>query len=403
MAQSARRLFTPPRLRLPRGEDEAPRHSTWLETFYDLIFAVAVTALGGRLSGKLTWSSLIIFLALFLPVWWAWLGHSVYDTRFDTDDVTQRLLTFAIMLAAALMAVFIPTAVAAGSFGFAAAYVIARATLLALYLRAHRSVKASRPITRLYLIGFGVGAGCWAISLLTPIPVRFILWGVGLAIDFATPWLGQPILRRAPVDTAHLPERLGLFTIIVLGETITGVVAGIAAHSGGGVVQMAALAAGALAFVLALCLWWVYFLFVDAAPFADNLSSGQPYMYVHLPIYIAITLIGAGMARAVEEAPHVSLDTPTILLLCGGLALWLMALLALKLVSLRRKPSRQALRYVVSVLLIGALALVARDLEPLLVIGALTGITVIFTALEALEWTPPPEGAEVESNATQDT
>jgi low temperature requirement protein LtrA len=77
-------------------------------------------------------------------------------------------------------------------------------------------------VTGLYLTGFGIGAALWAISILTPPPARFVLWALGPAVDFATPWIGRHtgVLRRFPLDTLHLPERFGLFTIIVLGETL---------------------------------------------------------------------------------------------------------------------------------------------------------------------------------------
>jgi len=152
----------------------------------------------------------------------------VYATRFDTDDMIHRLLTFTMMFAAAIMAMQIPTAFKTGSSGFAAGYVLARLCLLMLYIRARRHVPEAREMTTLYLSGFGLGALCWLVSLLFPSPQRFILWAAGIGIDFIIPWLGRKtILQKAPLDTSHFPERFGLFTIIVLGETILAVVSGL--------------------------------------------------------------------------------------------------------------------------------------------------------------------------------
>jgi low temperature requirement protein LtrA len=33
------------------------------------------------------------FLALFVPIWWAWIGAAFYASRFDKDDFGQRVLT----------------------------------------------------------------------------------------------------------------------------------------------------------------------------------------------------------------------------------------------------------------------------------------------------------------------
>jgi low temperature requirement protein LtrA len=41
---------------------------------------------------------------MFLLIWWAWLGHTMYSTRFDADNVVQRLLTLIQIFAAAAMA-----------------------------------------------------------------------------------------------------------------------------------------------------------------------------------------------------------------------------------------------------------------------------------------------------------
>jgi len=41
------------------------------------------------------------YALMFLLIWWAWLGHTMYSTRFDADDVVQRLLTLLQIFAAA--------------------------------------------------------------------------------------------------------------------------------------------------------------------------------------------------------------------------------------------------------------------------------------------------------------
>ncbi len=131
----SRRVIAPPQLRVPDGN--RGRHATYLEIFYDLVFVVAVGAASNVFADDLSWRGAVRAFALFVPVWWAWVGHTVYDTRFDTDDVIQRLWTFGMMLAAAGMAVAIPHAFERSARGFALAYVGARVCLLALYLRAH--------------------------------------------------------------------------------------------------------------------------------------------------------------------------------------------------------------------------------------------------------------------------
>lgn len=58
------------------------------------------------------------FVALFIPIWWAWVGHTNYAIRFDTDDIVHRLLTLVIMFAGAIMAVYVSSGLEDGASDF---------------------------------------------------------------------------------------------------------------------------------------------------------------------------------------------------------------------------------------------------------------------------------------------
>ncbi len=379
------RLNRLPRLRTAETGGEV-RRATWMELFYDLIFVVAVAQLASRLSHDYSLQGVFEFVALFVPVWWAWVGHTIYAARFDTDDLVHRLATAAMMLAAAGMAVQIPTALEGGSAGFAAAYAGARAVLLFLYFGARMTLPEARGVTTLYLIGFALGAGLWAVSILVPAPWRFFLWALGLAVDFATPWVGRlmGILRGFPLDTSHLPERFGLFTIIVLGETILGVVTGVSEVDWRTVYVLSA----ALTFGVAVCIWWIYFTFVEEAPFSGNLGSGQPYIYVHFPIVVAVVAIGVGMEHAITEASHATLATGTLLLTGGGAVLWISAFFLLLMASVRRLPlARAAVVYALSVAATLLVVALGALIPPL---ATLAGVFLVFFALALVDeysWT----------------
>jgi len=309
------------------------RSATWLELFFDLVFVISVAELVHRLGHHVSVVEVGQFIALFVPVWWCWVGHTVYATRFDTDDMIHRLLTFTMMFAAAIMAMQIPTAFKTGSSGFAAGYVLARLCLLMLYIRARRHVPEAREMTTLYLSGFGLGALCWLVSLLFPSPQRFILWAAGIGIDFIIPWLGRKtILQKAPLDTSHFPERFGLFTIIVIGETILAVVSGLS----DAVWRWSSITAAIMAFILAVSIWWLYFTYIHKADHAGKLGSGQPFIYGHLPLVLALAAIGAGVKNMILEAHESALFFQTNILLTGAIGIWLLSFLLIQYVSIER-------------------------------------------------------------------
>ncbi len=82
-----------------RIADEAHRSATWLELFFDLCFVVAIAALARAFHSDPTWEGAWIYVALFVPLWWAWMGFTWYANTFDNDDVIYRAIVFAAMLA----------------------------------------------------------------------------------------------------------------------------------------------------------------------------------------------------------------------------------------------------------------------------------------------------------------
>jgi low temperature requirement protein LtrA len=322
----------PPSLRLPGAKEH--RGATWLELFYDLVFVVAVAGLSHRLSHHISSIDVMKFVALFIPIWWAWVGHTVYATRFDTDDIVHRLLTLVIMFAGAIMAVYVTSGLEEGASGFAAGYVLARICLLIFYIRARIHVPEARQMTTLYLTGFGLGAFCWSISLAFPPPFKFILWAIGLSIDFVTPWIGRKrFLHKAPLDTSHFPERFGLFTIIILGESVLAVVSGLSK----GDWNLLSLFSGILAFILAVNIWWIYFTFIHEVKHECHLGSGQPFIYAHLPIVISLTAIGASISNIIQNSGSAGQSPEAIHLFCGAVAVWLVSFLTIQHLSIKNK------------------------------------------------------------------
>ncbi len=214
----------PPRL---QTETEGERNATWLELFYDLVFVATVAMLGIRLAADTSVTGWFSYAAYFLLVWWLWASHTFYADRYDTDDLVYRFLAGTQMVAIAILAASVSTGPAASTAVFAAAYAAARILLLLLYARAFKFVPATRQLVRGYLIGFGIGATIWVVSIFVPEPGRFWLWGIALTVDLATPFVMRKAQAASPLDVSHLPERFGLFTILVLGESIVAVTVGL--------------------------------------------------------------------------------------------------------------------------------------------------------------------------------
>ena len=299
-----RRLrLRPPQLRTVL--DEADRSATWLELFYDLVFVVAVAVLGSRLVDVHDWTGVLSYLGYFLLLWWLWASHTFYADRYDTDDLVYRLLATVQLVAVAIIAASISDGPASSTVAFAVGYTLARVVLLAMYARARKHVPETRTLVTGYLVGFGIGAAIWALSIFVPEPARFYLWGLALAVDLATPWVMRREQARAPLDVSHLPERFGLFTILVLGESVAATVLGLSKLEWAPVSTFTAL----LAVVIATAIWWLYFDNVEGLVVRRDASRPRNWrptvwIYSHLGLAAGIGVVAIGLEHAIIEAGH---------------------------------------------------------------------------------------------------
>jgi low temperature requirement protein LtrA len=321
-----RRAFVVP-LRL-RSTGDASRKVTWLELFFDLIFVAAVAQVAAPLRDAYSLAGVVRFTPLFALIWWAWTGHSVFSTRFDTDDVVQRALTLVQMFAVAAMAANAKDALdSRASAGFAAAYAAVRFVLVAQYFRA-RHVPGARPLTMRYLFGHGTAAVLWLTSALVPAPVRFWIWATAFAIDLGTPWLAVRHSVTAPPDAAHLPERFGLFTLILLGESVVAVMQGMESQEDW---TPAAALSAFLGMGIAFLIWAWYFDGVAGASEQPVRSKRDAlrfhvWTYAHFPLYLGIIVTGVGIQRIVTAASRYALPSAEAALLAAAAAMVMVAM-----------------------------------------------------------------------------
>ena len=293
--------IAPPRL---RTIEESERTATWLELFYDLVFVAAVAMMGTRLVHEVSWAAIASYLAYFALVWWLWASHTFYADRYDTDDLIYRLLAGAQMVAVAVIAVSLSLGEAGSTQVFAIGYTAARLVLLLLYARAYRHVSGTRALVRGYLIGFGSASAIWLISIFAPEPARFWLWGLAFAVDLATPYAVRKIQAAAPLDVSHLPERFGLFTILVLGESIVAVTVGLSHVAW----QTQTTLVGVFGLGAATCLWWINFEHLDGSVIRRR-GEGKNWrptvwIYSHLPLAAALAMFGVSIELAIVGADH---------------------------------------------------------------------------------------------------
>ncbi|MEU8664448.1 low temperature requirement protein A, partial [Actinoplanes philippinensis] len=217
-------------IREPDVNQESNRSATRLELFFDLAFVLFVAGCADLLAEDQTAVGGLRFAAVVAIGWWAWASTTLYANRFDTDDAIFRLLTLIGMGGVILMAAAAGEVTGAAWTWFVAGYVILRAVLVAGYLRVWRTLPETRAGIRPYLLGHAAGGAFWLVSLMAPAPARYVLWAVGVVVDLLGPAVSARKPDSPPLHMEHLPERFGLFVILVLGESVAATVHGL--HDG---------------------------------------------------------------------------------------------------------------------------------------------------------------------------
>jgi len=318
-------FWRPPRA---HGEIIADRQVSDLELFYDLVYVAVIGQAAHHLAEHVSVRGLAEFAVVFALIWIAWINGSLYLEVHGREDGRTRTIVFVQMGILVLLAVFTAEATDGSGRGFAVVYatfqVLQTGLWYSVWLRDRRDGPQYQAATGGYVVGMGVSAAVILASALLPATPRLIVWAgfgvawiVGIVLAARSSRVG---LGLAPTDS--LVERFGLFTIIVLGEVVLGVVAGLSAAER----DATTIVTGMLALWLGFGFWWIYFDLVGRRlPRADG-GALSNWVMSHLPITLSITAAGAGMVSLIGHAHDTSTPAGTSWLLAGAVATGLLAL-----------------------------------------------------------------------------
>ncbi|MBN0048356.1 low temperature requirement protein A [Streptomyces actuosus] len=288
-----------------RGRDESHRVASPLELFFDLCFVVAIAQAGVQLVHALAeghaGEGILDYAMVFFAIWWAWMNFSWFASAYDNDDALYRVVTLVQIAGVLVLAAGVSRAFDEHDFLVVwLGYVIMRLAMAGQWLRVARSARAAeRALALRYAGGVLLCQVGWLGLVLLPEPARPWLF-LGLAIAE----LCVPLYAEKDYSTSwhphHIAERYGLFTIIVLGESVAAatiaVKSAVDEHDALG--QLMPIAAGGLLIVFSA--WWIYFV----VPIHGHLRSNKQaflWGYGHYLVFASAAAIGAGLEVAVEQ------------------------------------------------------------------------------------------------------
>lgn len=301
----------------PRSPDEVHRASTQLELLFDLVFVVAVALASARLHHSIVENhvghAIVSFVMVFFPIWWAWMNFSWFASAYDTDDVPYRVLTMFKLVGALMLAAGVPAAFDSGDFLVVTlGYTVMRIALIAQWFRAWRADHERRQTTGRYIVGLFLVQASWLALLTAPASFKMIGFITLLVAEFMIPLWAESTDKKTTWHPEHIVERYGLFTIIVLGESILSASMAIqAAMKADAIdVHMVYLIAGSVLIVFTM--WWSYFQQTEHN-ITESFRSGFFWAYGHFFIFASAAAVGAGLAASVDAALGLSHASQTVI------------------------------------------------------------------------------------------
>ena len=391
----------------PTGEDRVKP----LELFFDLVFVFGLTQVTTMIADDPTWGGLFRGFLVLSAIWWAWAAYAWLTNTLNPEEGIVRIAMFGVMAAMLVAALAVPEAFDEHGVVFGVAYLVVREMHLALYALAARGdhdlagavwrFTPSSTISGVLILTAGFLDG----------DVQIALWVIALSIDY----LGALVGRGAGwhLSPGHFAERHGLIVIIAIGESI--VALGIGAT--GTPLGAGAITAAILGFTVAAALWWTYFDWVSivieqqlhrltGAPLA-NLAR-DAYTYLHFPMVAGIVLFAVSMKKTLADF-DAHLGPVPVAALCGGLAVYLLAHILLRLriapvvgttVSFWRRFGRGRPLAMIALL---AFWPIAGDVPALAALAVVAAIFVALVAYEAIRYRVPRSAIRHGAIATEET
>lgn len=285
---------------------EPHRHATWLELFFDLIFVVAIGDVTHILNHTherhLAPLQFWQYVLTFIPLWWIWVSHTMYANRFDADDRKHRLATLFIMFLVIIISGLIDQRFLASFEVIIVCYACSKYIIAMMYFVSKRRHNESVQLTTAVGWVTLAGATISLASILFPAPQRYVVFYLGILFDLVAFICFLPRrLQGIPVHTEHLIERVGLLTLILLGESVISLSAGLANITW----TVERLVTAATGFVTISSIWWVYF---DSFHLLSKqkLATGLSVLYSHFFVFIGLSILASLIRHAILDDMQVS-------------------------------------------------------------------------------------------------
>jgi len=296
------------------------RRISWLELFYDLIYVIAISRITHHLAMHISFEGFLQYACLFFLIFWGWLNGSLYYDIHGSEGLRTRLMTLWQVMIIAALAVTIdqpsPTAYVNTTIVFMIMqlYITYLWWCVGLYDRSHR--RYNRPHTILFLLALAL----MVLSLFVPRPWVKLIAIIVIVCNYTPPFIAHRLLRRSSLNlslSSSMAERLGLFTIIVFGEVVLGVVNGISKVND---LNFSTWLNFALALSIVFALWWIFFAMTSNRNAKTGFVNATLLELLCIPTLMSLGLIAARFSYLFDPKET---DLSLNIIFCSAIATFL--------------------------------------------------------------------------------
>ncbi|WP_338207538.1 low temperature requirement protein A [Lactiplantibacillus paraxiangfangensis] len=338
----------------------ANRKISWLELFSDLVYVVIIHSFVENLTEHFNLFGFFTFWVLFLFFFNTWTNMVLYFDLHGVPNLRNICFSLLQVVAIAVTATFTTDVFAGHYTGFILAYSFNQLIYMYLYLQTMINDPLHATTTRPFLISYVIGELLFIGSIWAPSQA----WQQGLIILSLLIFISTVMLESGNFDAEfnrrHIPfnvnpailERYGLFTMIVLGESLAGIIE----HMTEEHTQLADYTHFVLALLCVIGTWLIYFTLMDERTIeakrywpvslfrgihrfliacltlqsffiSQTLGTGQTAYYHGLLIVTALALLALlalTKPKLFNVAPLAKLNTVSILIGIVGILLMLL-------------------------------------------------------------------------------
>ena len=330
------------------------RKVSWLELFYDLVYVAAISQLTHQLTAHTTWSQLSYLLLLFCMIFWSWVNGSQFYDLHGSDSIRTRLLTFWQMLGVAAIAISIQDAFQGNYKTLTFSFAFIEIMITYLWWSVGFWDPSHRQFSRFYTNNFLIAFGLLIVSAFVENKYVTPIWIVVLLLNLTPGLIGaraivRGIKERGQIFSASetIVERFGLFTIIVLAESILGTVSGVAEIKDK---QPMAWIAFTLGILISFLLWSIYFDMTSEQETKPGYKYYLSLVFLHFPLLFALGVIGACMKVLLEDM-QAGIHLIVLWIFCIAIAVMLLMIVFLTTIMKQAEEDRSYIRPTVKVLI----------------------------------------------------